>query len=262
MKKIISLLALTALISVNATAMTSRVSPWHKIFFLGYGLTQTSHNQTLVLFNTPAPGLSNQYINDSDAESAVMLGFGLSKTVTTLDNGTDISVGGEALYIRNDSARGTVHPMIKAGTNSPPPSPIVNVAPNFDTLRFSYDIESYVFLASATAHKKKVAKTWGGYISGGIGGAINRLSDYMESIPPGSTAAPMLFPFRNKTKGRFAFSVGAGLTHEVGSHSLVAFGYRYVNTNSGQLGTTPQQTGQTLGSKVLGHHLLTLSVIT
>ena len=71
----------------------------------------------------------------------------------------------------------------------------------------------------------------------------------------------MTNPFGNKANTQFAFSIGAGFTHKVATRSEVSIGYRYINTGSAQLDTSPSQgTSERLSFKDLGHHLLTFSV--
>lgn len=110
---------------------------WHPYAVMGLGVAQTNQTQRLMLHTTPAPGLVNQYESADISASTKMFGMGMSKVVPEANNGSDLLVGIEALYLRNDHAPGMIRPLI-------------NVGSNFDTLNFSYDMESYLVLAKAT----------------------------------------------------------------------------------------------------------------
>jgi len=231
-----------ALIATQATCAS-----WHPYSVMGLGVSHTNQTQDLTLQTSPSPGLTNQYDSVNTSFSTRLVGFGLSKAAATLKKEAQVSLGVEALYLSNDEVSGTVRPLI-------------NVGPDFDRLNFSYQFKSLLFLAKATLSKKNLIQKWGGYVDVGVGGSFNDASSYHESILTGSTAIPTASPFANNNKAQFAFSVGAGVTHQVASRSEISIGYKYINTGANDLGLSANQsTQQHLSFKNLGHHLLTLS---
>ena len=138
----------------------------------------------------------------------------------------------------------------------------VNVSQNFSTLNFSYDIQSYLLMAKATIVKENIFKTWGGYLNGAIGAACNRLSNYKETYPTGSTARPMLSMYKSNNQAALAFSAGLGISKALEHGRKLTIGYKYINSGSAKLGTTTiQQTTQQLSSAKLGHHLFNVSLV-
>lgn len=237
-----------SLLALSFTASASPQGDWQKTFHLGYGLSQAGHSQDVTLATTPAPGLVNNFDTENLSRGSVLLGFGLSKSIAGYKNGVKLRAGLEVDYIDNSAVAGTVHPLVNGG-------------PNFDTLNFSYDVQSYLLLANLNLSKENIYKAWGGYLNVGGGAAINRLSNYTETTPQGSTAFPMLAPFGNRNKSSAAFTAGFGLSHAVGVHSEVSLGYRYINTGRGSFAVSAvQSTADVLRSASFGHHLLTLSV--
>lgn len=111
-----------------------------------------------------------------------MLGFGVVKHYKTLSNEAKVYFGAEASYLHNDNLSGNIHPA-------------TNLAPNIDTLRYHFRLDSAALLVNAKVVKENMLKTWGGYLKVGLGGSYNHLSNYHATIPPGSGTVPMLAPF-------------------------------------------------------------------
>lgn len=139
-------------------------------------------------------------------------------------------------------------------------APLANVANNFDRLHYHYELKSYALMLKAGLEKTFKPK-FKGYLSAGLGGALNHLSNYRETVPSGSTARPMSQPFGDKSKGDFAFSLGTGIRYQVNSWATWGIGYRYLDTGQGKLNSSPiQGTTRRFESKRLAHHLITFSL--
>lgn len=224
-------------------------SSWKETFSLGYGNLTTHQTQTVHLADTPAPGLDNRYVGSSKFTGAILMGLAFEKEFDALFKDTKAAAGFEINYLGNKSIDGTVEPMI-------------NVSPDFDVLNYYYDIDSYVFQATAKYVRQEYIRNFGLYIQGGLGAAINRLSDYFEYAPGDSTAAPMLYPFGNRTTVSPAVSAGIGVTYKIGhSDKYVSFGYRYFYTGRAKLTKSPgQQTNSAIKLSSINYQFLVLSV--
>jgi hypothetical protein len=235
-------------IAVIALPSYIQAQSWHNFVSLGLGITQTGHSQDLTLIPNPFPGRTDRFVNKSTSHLTAELSGGSERLLKSFSSQTELWIGGEAVYLRSDGAPGQVLPSINVG--------------NFDRLNFSYDIDSYLLLAKGKIKRKELLnKDWGGYIDAGIGVGFNRLSNYTETIPPGSTTLPMQTPFAGHTRAGLAYSLGFGITRNIGSRSEISLGYRYINSGKGSLGTTPiQTTSNQLQSRALGHHLLSVTI--
>lgn len=245
-----SLIILPVLISISMNVDAS--STWYGLqpsLFAGYGYTRVGDAQNLWLNTTPDPGLENTYTSGGQQRGTFLLGFALDKTISNL-KGIESALGLELDYLRNPNISGVVEPM-------------VNVAPDFDTLNYSYDMTSYLVQATAKLTKTNIINNLGVYLQAGLGGTLNRFSDYTETSPTGSSAAPMLSPFGNESTLQLAFSLGAGFSYQVGNSARYSVGYRYINTGMGGLDTSPvQQTSHTLNFSPLNHHFIIFSLAT
>lgn len=238
-----------SLMILSVLASAASAGNWHKSLAFGYGITTTSHNQQLDLMTTPAPGLTNRYINDSNAKGALLLELGLEKEVKPLTDNTHLNLGINISYMRNEAGQGVVRPL-------------VNIASNFDALGYSYDAQSAVLTAKAKVSKDNIIKHWSGYLSLGVGLARNRLSNYQEYTPLGSTASPTLQPFGAKNITNMAFAAGIGFTQKVKSSAEIGIGYTYLDTGVGGFNKSPiQQTNQKVTSINLRSHFLTLTLL-
>lgn len=247
-KSFITFLILTLAFQGETIAGTNNIG-WRKSILLGYGITNTDQTQNVHLDNTPAPGLDNRYIGSSRLHSSNLLGLALEKEFTTPFQNTISTVGFEIDYLRNKSASGTVEPM-------------VNVSPDFDILKYSYDIHSLVFQVTGQYTKQDILPYFDSYIQAGLGAAINRLSNYHEYAPGDSSAAPMLSPYGDRDTLSPAFSAGIGIAYHLKPyHAYVAFGYRYFCTGRGRLNKSPvQQTNSSIILSPINYQFLILSL--
>lgn len=250
MKKTLLTLALAATFAVSAGSYSPAGEfidkNLEKEFFAGYGISQANHNQS-VLLNT-ASGLTNHYKSDSYNAGSYLLGFGLSKQYKILPNGAKVYFGVEASYLQNDNLSGTIRPA-------------TNLAPNVPLLRYHFRLDSVAVLINAKIVKENMLKSWGGYLKVGLGGSYNHLSNYNETIPPGSGSAPMLAPFASNNNFDLAFSAGFGVSKEL-KKGKMEVGYRYLNNGRGRLGTTSvQTTSQTIKTGMIGSHMVEIKFI-
>jgi opacity protein-like surface antigen len=138
---------------------------------------------------------------------------------------------------------------------------MVNVDPDFDTLNYSYNVNSYALQATAKLSKLNLIHHFGFYLQAGAGGARNYFTNYTESSPTGSSAAPMLAPFSDDSTARFAYTLGGGILYQPGETMRVSLGYRYMNMGSGQFRKSPvQQTDNTLTYPLISYQFLILTV--
>lgn len=219
----------------------------HPSAIVGSGHTRVGNAQNVWLANTPEPGLENNFTS-SNNQDAFFLGLALEKTFTTNLQNLQSAFGIEVDYLKSGTFTGIVHPM-------------VNVAPDFDTLNYSYKMNSYLFFANAKLSKLNLFSNLGAYIQGGIGGAVNKLYDYTETSPAGSSAAPMLAPFGDRDTSSFAYFIGAGVVWDMPNCLQFLIGYRYINSGHASFKRTPvQQTNNTLGFS-FSNHFLVLSLL-
>lgn len=231
----------------SEVATASIWSNIHPSLVAGSGYTTVGGAQNVWLAVTPEPGLENTYSSGGKQRGTFLLGLALENACATNLKNLESAIGVEIDYLRNHSLTGVVQPM-------------VNVAPDFDTLNYSYSTNSYLLLATGKLSKLNILSNLGGYLQLGVGGAYNKLADYTEISPTGSSAAPMLAPFANGYTTKFAYSIGAGILWQFCGSTRVAIGYRYINSGLGSFNTSPiQQTKNTLDFASLGHHFFTLS---
>lgn len=121
--------------------------------------------------------------------------------------------------------------------------------PQFKNYNYQFNTTSNVLLASAKMNVYKINRL-SPYISGGIGGAFNRLSNYQEIALPGVT--PRISPaFASNTSNQFAYNAGAGLDLQLLPSLLVSVGYLYQHigdATSGPGKRTWSNTSLNLGS--------------
>jgi hypothetical protein len=222
---------------------------WQTIFITGYGITNANQTQTVHSANTPSPSLDNRYIGSNTLYGAALFGLAFEKEFETSFKNTSSTLGLEIDYMRNNSVNGTVEPM-------------VNVSPNFDVLKYFYDIHTLAIQMTGKYIKQKLIYNAGVYIQAGLGGAINRLSNYHEYAPDYSATAPMLLPYGNKNTSNLALSAGAGVIIPVGNHPTnTSIGYRIFYTGRGRLMKSPiQQTNASLVLSPITYQFITVSL--
>lgn len=248
MKKKSHYLFSTCILFASTLPTCLQAETWHPFASLGLGFTETSHTQDLTLIPTPTPGRTDRFISKSTSHTTVLVSAGGERILKNINDSTELWFGVEGGYLQRGNVQGQVLPSINVG--------------NFDQLNFTYDMDSFVFLAKGKLKKRELFNTkWSGYIDVGIGLGINRFLSYQETIPTGSTTLPLEEPFKDDRNLDFAYSIGFGIAHSVGNRSELSVGYRYLNSGKGSLGTTPIQTTQNhLQSRTLGTHLLTMTV--
>lgn len=249
MKKSLALLILLSMTLQSEVRASTTKHSWRPSLILGYGITNAQQTQTIHLDDTPAPGLDNRYFGSSTLYGAALLGVAIEKELETSFKKIISATGLEVDLLKNNSVKGTVEPMI-------------NVSPNFDVLRYSYDIHSLMLQATAKLTKENILHKLGGYIQGGLGASLNYLSNYQEYAPGDSTAAPMLAPFGNENTVSPALSAGIGVSYKIGPQDTrVSFGYRYIYAGRGKLmRSSAQQTNATFTLSPISYQLLTLSL--
>ncbi|MDX1901004.1 MAG: hypothetical protein SFW66_03240 [Gammaproteobacteria bacterium] len=247
-KNLILLFVLALFLQCQAFASTVH-SGWRKTFLFGYGITNADQTQTVHIADTPSPGLDNRYVGSSKLNGSILFGFALEKEFATSFKNSIAAAGFEMDYLRNKSVNGTVEPM-------------VNVSPDFDILKYFYDIQSIVLQATAKLTKQELFHNVSGYIQAGLGPAINQLSNYREYAPGDSTASPMLSPYGDKTTVNPALSAGIGVTYKLKSYdAYVSFGYRFFYTGRGKLTRSPaQQTSNSISLSPIYYQFLVLSL--
>lgn len=235
---------MTACHSAQAVAAVN----YSPTFIAGYGFTNADTQQTIRLANTPEPGLSNHYFGASRLYGSALFGLAFENLYETALHGFIGHVGVEVDYLRNNAVNGRVQPL-------------VNVAPDFDQLRYAYDIHSLILELTSKLTKENLLPQLDGYLQAGVGAALNRLSNYHEYAPPTSTASPMLVPFANKDRANAMFSAGFGVSHKMGQYTRASFGYRYIYAGEALLGPSPaQQTHASITLSPISYHVLILTL--
>jgi|GEM_PF-4431549 len=229
--------------------MASLWSNVHPSLVLGTGYTTVGSAQQVWLANTPEPGLENTYASSGKQYNSILFGFALEKAFTNHHENIEPAAGLEADYLRNSNMSGVVHPM-------------VNVDPDFDRLNYSFRMNSYLLFATGKLSMLNIISKLGGYLQAGVGGAFNKLSNYNETSPTGSSAAPSLAPFRDRSNKKFAYFLGAGIVCQMSKATQILIGYRYINSGQSGFNTSPiQQTKDTLNFSTLSNHFLTISLV-
>ncbi len=221
---------------------------WFGSVNLGGGVSRIGQTETLTLFTSSSPGITDTYEANGNNRSAGLLGIGGGYRFNSIQN-LQFALGVSASYLAYSTVDGgIVHPL-------------VNVAPDFDTLNYHYDVESYLFMVEPTL-LFPCQFGWRPFISIGLGVALNRLFNYTESTPPGSTAGPSMFPFRDHTTTRFAYTPRIGIEHALSDHTLIQVGYQYIHAGDAALGTAAnQETNQHITSGQLNTHLVAINLL-
>ncbi len=239
-----------AAISFSLLSFTSAMALKHSWYGeLGFGLGQTGFksNDRVRLFTAPAPGLTNGFFNRRKRDLSLMSYIGAGIKLPFKNVGV-FKIGAQLSEMDYQFINGQVHPMI-------------NVGPNFDRLNYSYEGSSTLVLASVQLEKHLKGKVKG--FIGALGGiSWNKLHDYNESVPPGSTARPMLFPFGSRVTRQFSFGGTVGVNVALDEHISLNVAYHYINAGRARLNTTPiQTTNQRYQTKKLASHYLTIGIL-
>lgn len=195
--------------------------------------------------------LINSYITHAHHHNEPVFGVGASYVFDFLCPAPlSLGLGVKGYYAQFGTVEGIQHPFI-------------NVAPDFDTLNYSFKSENYSVMFEPRLIYS--ASRWQPYILGGVGIAWNRLYGYDES-PTDTTlsAAPVPETFSNHTSSALAYEVGLGVQSVIfnsfncKTSYILALDYRYMNFGKGQLGSFPAQTSD---DRLTVHRLDTQAVM-
>lgn len=99
--------------------------------------------------------------------------------------------------------------------------------PEFNNYDYQYDVQSQALFAQLKIDLYEFANI-SPFISGGIGAAWNRFSDYSETAKDNIT--PRVSPdYSNNTQSDFAFILGAGLDYEIDEDWFLLLEYNYAD---------------------------------
>ena len=242
------------IVTVALTLLSSYSYANHWVYFAtgGAGVTTVGgHSQNLDLANTPSPGLINKFASNYGNEASILAsgGVGYAYPFTHFHSSMTAIFNLQAFIVNTtqDFNKGIVHPQ-------------VNVSPTFDTLNYHYKLKNYGLVADIKWFWQLHSPV-NPYLDAGVGVVWNRMYDYRENPTPGSTAAPMLFPFRAHTRVTAAYQAGTGII--VPTHGIkLLFGYRFMYLGHARLNTTlVQTTTHTLKSGPIFLNVFTLSVM-
>ena len=224
-KEIFTIVILMMTIISCAHAGTASEPPkntYFVMFHFGGNRISSSQNLDVQLTDT----IANRYSVTEKKNEQLFGGIGLGKHVSDWHNQTfDLSASG--YYFDLGRNTGIVHPAY-------------NVAPDFDTLNYTYKGSSYSLLAEINYYLTNYK--YNPFLYFGIGISANQLKDYHE-LPPFNdfSAAPMLDPFHKDTKYNLALGIGAGIKKDLNHNFAVAIGYRLIYLGDSNLGRTPDQ---------------------
>ena len=218
---------------------------WSNRLSVGVGRAVVGETKTITISKTPAPGLTNTYETNGDANASFYISytggynFDLRKEI-------ELSLGAEVGYLNYGSNDGIV-------------KPFVNDSDDYDVVGYNYNSQSYMLSTYAKLLWKR--GNWQPFALGGIGIAYNHLGGYTEVGINGSSGGPSPYGFRDHIRSDLAYNVGLGLRRAINDTMAIELSYRYINTGKGELGTSSiQTTNQKLDSILLKTHLLVLSV--
>lgn len=244
----ISLLSFVVIFSADSVYSASLNSTWRPTLIAGYGFSHANQTQTVHLASTPPPGLDNRYVGGNLLHGSVLLGIALERETGMQIKDIYSMAGFELDYMRNLAVNGRVKPMY-------------NVSPNFNRLKYFYDIHSVAAQVSAKLIKKNLFHSAEGYLQGGTGIGLNRMSDYREYTPNGSTASPMLAPFKNHDTLNAVFSAGTGISWHIMHNQTLSAGYRFFYTGKSRLSKSPvEQTNDSIVLSPITYNFLILSL--
>lgn len=109
--------------------------------------------------------------------------------------------------------------------------------PAFTNYAYDWEVASDVFLALVKLNVFEAAK-FSPYVAAGVGGAVNRISNYSDGPLPG--VAPRTNPgFQSTTRLKPAYRIGGGVDYQVNSKMIVSAEYQYqgIGTVSSKHGT-------------------------
>lgn len=209
------------------------------------GSVQNAYSQKLWLTSN----IQNRYVGNQSSEFAYMLGIGagLNKQLGTK---TNMALSLNLYRVQFNDASGVVQPLY-------------NFATDFDQLNYTYTIKpAYIGMLQAQFSWPYQLKQFNlnPYIMAGAGMAYERVTNYQETTPAGSTASPMTNPFGNNSSVHAAWSIGFGVSHEFVNHNSVSMGYQYFWADRASLSPSLSQSTQNeLQTPVLQGHFLNIT---
>jgi opacity protein-like surface antigen len=220
---------------------------WYGSVDLGGGVSSIGEDNTITLFTSSSPTETNRYSVDQKYQATALIGLAGGYRFDVMPK-MELALGASASYLTYATVNGTVHPL-------------VNLAPDFDVMSFSYDAESYVLLFEPTLIYS-LECPWRLFLKPSVGVAWNKLLNYTESRIPGSTTVPGPFSFRSHTQTSFAYAPSIGIEYAMTPHSSVQVGYQYFNAGDASLGTLPnQETNQQINAGTLSAHLVVVNLM-
>src|SRR5437879_2007195 len=109
-----------AILSLTFASYSTFASHWYTSLNVGLGMAKVGKTETLNLFATSLPPITNTYDADRKYRFGGLLGVGAGYRFDE-ERSVTWSLGASASYLTYGSIDGTVHPY-------------VNISPNFDTL--------------------------------------------------------------------------------------------------------------------------------
>ncbi len=226
---------------------TAFADHWYGSFDIGGGVSSIGEDNTLTLFTSSSPIETNRYSVDRKYQATALIGAGGGYRFDVMPQ-LELALGASASYVTYDTVNGTVHPL-------------VNIAPNFDVMSFSYDAESYLLLFEPTLIYS-IECPWRLFLKPSVGVSWNKLYNYSETRVPGSTTVPGPVSFRSKTQTSFAYAPSIGVEYAINPHSSVQIGYQYLNAGDASLGKLPnQETNQHINAGTLSAHLVVVNLL-
>lgn len=220
-------LGLTLLSSNQVIASTKEetTTSLHKIIAIagGYDFISSARPQTLELL----PPFVNYYTVDN-ADGSFGMG-GLFGGIEYWKNPQwGIQLGAAVYSSSNTSINGTIWQF---------------GLPEFANLNYSYQLETTRLLVeSKLLTTLDMNKKLHPYLSGGLGLALNKLSNYQET-PLIPEVLPML-PFADRQQTSFTWGLGFGLDMDINSYLRLGLGYQYFNLGKFSLGSSPEAATQ------------------
>jgi opacity protein-like surface antigen len=235
-----------ALLCLILTSQNTFAGQWFTNFNLGLGSTEVGTDNRLTLITSTTPPIVNGYDTNSDKHMTGLIGAGAGYRFDE-NQPVTFALGGTAYFMSYRPVNGTVHPMI-------------NVAPDFDTLNYSYNVVSALLMVEPTIILySSVVRP---YVSLGLGAAWNKFYNYCAVTTIGSTSAPASSLFQNNYNVAFAYAPSIGIEYVVSNHVIARMGYQFIHAGYAESGTaSSQETSQRLKSNSLNTNLFTLSFL-
>jgi hypothetical protein len=213
--------AYTTAIFLSFTSCNAFSGDWYGGLIAGGGVSRVGQDNTLTLFTSTSPIKTDSFIVDPVYKSAGL--FGITAGYRFCENycvqpSMRPAIGISALYLTDAKVKGVLHPL-------------VNVAPDFDTLNFTYHHKSFILMLTPQIIFQP-RLNWHPFVALGLGVSWNKLSDYEESSPIGSTATPSPNFFGSHTTASFAYAPSIGIEHFLNEHTMGRIEFQYLNVGN------------------------------